>query len=160
MPSGATTLAKHVVEVRHVIWMNGIQDVVWKVVVDVQIQVVVMEMQVVVERHEVVEIDLKGSVANCSRLTHKGYLVTKFMVEVLEMDFDGAFGSERDFPFEDGDGALSFCSSLLEDFGELVLDELVMVRNKCIVYVKFARNVKRNSGEDDDYKVEIVKCFV
>ncbi|GJT70873.1 hypothetical protein Tco_1030159 [Tanacetum coccineum] len=31
MPSGATTLAKHVVEVRHVIWMNEIQDVVWTV---------------------------------------------------------------------------------------------------------------------------------
>ncbi|GJW50903.1 hypothetical protein Tco_0092254 [Tanacetum coccineum] len=31
MPSGATTLAKHVVEVRHVIWMNEIQDVVWRV---------------------------------------------------------------------------------------------------------------------------------
>ncbi|GJZ65934.1 transposable element [Tanacetum coccineum] len=31
MLSGATTLAKHVVEVRHVIWMNEIQDVVWRV---------------------------------------------------------------------------------------------------------------------------------
>ncbi|GJS01360.1 hypothetical protein Tco_0317868 [Tanacetum coccineum] len=54
MPSGATTLTKHVVEV-------------------------------VVMRHKVVEIDLKGPVANYSRLTYKGNLVTKFVVvEVLE----------------------------------------------------------------------------
>ncbi|GJV96088.1 hypothetical protein Tco_1547665 [Tanacetum coccineum] len=31
MPSGATTLAKQVVEVRHVIWMNEIQHVVRRV---------------------------------------------------------------------------------------------------------------------------------
>ncbi|GJT16649.1 hypothetical protein Tco_0875355 [Tanacetum coccineum] len=77
MPSGATTLAKHVVEVRHVIWINGIQDIVWRVV-DVEIRVVVV-------RHEMEEIDLKGPVANCSWLTHKGNLVTKFVVEVLDV---------------------------------------------------------------------------
>nr|GEW96788.1 hypothetical protein [Tanacetum cinerariifolium] len=31
MPSSATTLAKQVVEVRHVFWMNEIQNVVWRV---------------------------------------------------------------------------------------------------------------------------------
>ncbi|GKC50373.1 hypothetical protein Tco_1073118 [Tanacetum coccineum] len=31
MPSSATTLTKHVMEVRHVIWMYEIQDVVWRV---------------------------------------------------------------------------------------------------------------------------------
>ncbi|GJT73643.1 hypothetical protein Tco_1032929 [Tanacetum coccineum] len=30
MPCGATTLTKHVVEVRHVVWMNKIQDV-WRI---------------------------------------------------------------------------------------------------------------------------------
>ncbi|GKE05832.1 hypothetical protein Tco_1397850, partial [Tanacetum coccineum] len=30
MPYGATTLAKHVVKVRHVIWMNKLQDV-WRI---------------------------------------------------------------------------------------------------------------------------------
>nr|GEY70998.1 hypothetical protein [Tanacetum cinerariifolium] len=60
MLGGATTLIKHVVEV-----------------VDVEIQVVVL-------RHEVMEIDLKGPVVNYSWLTHKGHLVTRFVVEVLE----------------------------------------------------------------------------
>ncbi|GJY81970.1 hypothetical protein Tco_0494721 [Tanacetum coccineum] len=56
---------------------NPNKDVVWKVV-DVEIRVVVV-------RHEAVEIDLKGPVANCSQLTHKGHLVTNFVVEVLEL---------------------------------------------------------------------------
>ncbi|GJZ50997.1 hypothetical protein Tco_0605512 [Tanacetum coccineum] len=71
MPSGATTLAKHVMEV---------VSVVQNLVVDVEIQEVVV-------RHEVVEIDLKVPVANCSWLTYKGHLVTKFVVvEVLEWE--------------------------------------------------------------------------
>ncbi|GJX13244.1 hypothetical protein Tco_0205002 [Tanacetum coccineum] len=92
MPSGATTLAKHVVEV-----------------VDVEIRVVVI-------RHEVMEIDLKGPMANCSRLTHKGHLVTKFVVvEVLEVDLDGACGGKRDFFLGGGDGVFSFWCSSLKD---------------------------------------------
>ncbi|GJY94399.1 hypothetical protein Tco_0510760, partial [Tanacetum coccineum] len=75
----------------------------------------------VVMRHMVVEMDLKGPVANCPSLTHKGYLVT-FVVEqvlecvlLLEMDFDGAYGGERDFFLGGGDGLFSFwCSSLEE----------------------------------------------
>nr|GEU56196.1 hypothetical protein [Tanacetum cinerariifolium] len=55
-----------------------------EMVVDVQIRVVVVETRVVVERHEVVEIDLKGPVVNFSQLSHKGHLVTKYVVEVLE----------------------------------------------------------------------------
>ncbi|GJT76640.1 hypothetical protein Tco_1043365 [Tanacetum coccineum] len=55
-----------------------------ELVVVFQIRVVDVEIRVVVVRHKVVEIDLKDMVANCLRLTHKGHLVTKFMVEVLE----------------------------------------------------------------------------
>ncbi|GKC03209.1 hypothetical protein Tco_0994819 [Tanacetum coccineum] len=56
-----------------------------EVVIVFQIRVVDVEIRVVIERHEVVEIDLKDPVANSSRLTHKGHLVTKFVVEVLEV---------------------------------------------------------------------------
>ncbi|GKB87081.1 hypothetical protein Tco_0959353 [Tanacetum coccineum] len=127
MPSGTTTLTKHVMKVRHVIWMYEIQDVVWRVVVDVQIwvvdvqiQVVDVKIRVVVERYEVVVIDLKGSVANYPRLTHVGHEVIIFVVEVLkvlliEVDFDGEFGCERDFFLGGGDGALLFWCSSLED---------------------------------------------
>ncbi|GJV94102.1 hypothetical protein Tco_1541915 [Tanacetum coccineum] len=62
----------------------------------------------------------KGPVANYPQLTHMGHEVIKFMVEVLEVlllevDFDGAFGGERDFFLGDGDGVLSFWCSSLED---------------------------------------------
>ncbi|GKC64652.1 hypothetical protein Tco_1097250 [Tanacetum coccineum] len=117
MPCGATTLAKHVVEVRHVIWINKVQDVwsigkiliskIWWMVADLEIQEVVV-------RHIVVEMDLKGPVANCPSLRHKGYLV-KFVVKevlecvlLLEMDFDGACSGERDFFLGGGEEVLSF----------------------------------------------------
>ncbi|GJU87373.1 retrovirus-related pol polyprotein from transposon TNT 1-94 [Tanacetum coccineum] len=129
MPSGTTTLTKHVVKVRHVIWMYEIQDVVWRLeVVDVQIRALDVRNEVVADaqiqeegvRHVVVAKDLKGLMANYSRLTHMGHEVIKFMVEVLEVlllevDFDGAFGGERDLPIGDGDGVLSFWCSSLED---------------------------------------------
>ncbi|GKA67627.1 hypothetical protein Tco_0767544 [Tanacetum coccineum] len=108
----------------------------------------------VVVRHLVVEMDLKGLVANSSSLSHKGYLVTFVVEEVLEcvllleMDFDEACGGESDFFLGGGEGVLSFgCSSLkdvrltwvryltlilvvfLLKVGEFVLDELVMVMN-------------------------------
>nr|GEU89486.1 hypothetical protein [Tanacetum cinerariifolium] len=63
MPCGATTLTKHVVEAR------------WRCIV----------VEEVVERHVVVEMDLKGLVANCPLLTHKSYLVTFVVEEVLEV---------------------------------------------------------------------------
>ncbi|GJX93994.1 hypothetical protein Tco_0348580 [Tanacetum coccineum] len=56
-----------------------------EVVSVVQTWVVDAEIRVVVVRHEVVEIDVKVPVANCSRLTHKSHWVTKFVVEVLEL---------------------------------------------------------------------------
>ncbi|GKD67684.1 hypothetical protein Tco_1321774, partial [Tanacetum coccineum] len=127
MPSGATTLTKHVVKVRHVIWMYEIQDVVWRVVVvDVQIRVVDVRNEVVADaqlreegvRHMVVAMDLKSPVANYSWLRHKYHEVV-FIVEkvlkvqaslvlLLEVDFDGACGGERDFFIGGGDGVLSF----------------------------------------------------
>ncbi|GJZ27164.1 hypothetical protein Tco_0571417 [Tanacetum coccineum] len=107
MPCGATTLAKHVVEVdgsgsnlggrfgkpRAGRETRGGGDV------------------------------LEGPMANSPSLTHKGYLV-KFVVEevleilcvlLLEMDFDEACGGERDFFLGGGEGVLLFGCSSLED---------------------------------------------
>nr|GEU51049.1 hypothetical protein [Tanacetum cinerariifolium] len=129
MPCGATTLAKHVVELRHVIWINKIQGV-WRVgkkdfqdlVMDVEcFQVEDLVIREVFMRHVVVEMDLKSPMANFPSLTHKGYLVTFVEEEVLEcvllleMDFDGACGGERDFFLEGGEGVLLFGCSSLED---------------------------------------------
>ncbi|GKA64208.1 hypothetical protein Tco_0763814 [Tanacetum coccineum] len=68
----------------------------------VQIRVADLEIYEVVVRHVVVEMDQRGLVANCPSLTHEGYWET-FVVEnvlecvlLLEMDFDGACGGERD----------------------------------------------------------------
>ncbi|GKA70488.1 hypothetical protein Tco_0776627 [Tanacetum coccineum] len=44
-----------------------------------------------------------------------GHEVIKILMDVLEVDFDGAFGGERDLPLGDGDGVLSFWCSLLKD---------------------------------------------
>ncbi|GJX52808.1 hypothetical protein Tco_0281177 [Tanacetum coccineum] len=92
-----------------------------ELMVVVQIQVANLEIQEVVMRHVVVEMDLKGPVANCPSLTHMGYLVTFVVEEVLkyvlllEMDFDGACSGERDFFLGGGEGVLSFGCSSLED---------------------------------------------
>ncbi|GJU34928.1 hypothetical protein Tco_1183282 [Tanacetum coccineum] len=97
-------------------------------VMEVQIQVVDVRSKVVADaqiqeegvRHVVVAKDLKGPVANYPQLTHMGHEVIKFVVEVLEVlllevDFDGAFGGERDFFLGGGDGVLSFWCFSLED---------------------------------------------
>ncbi|GKA69658.1 hypothetical protein Tco_0775722 [Tanacetum coccineum] len=55
-----------------------------ELMVVVQIRVADLEIREVVMRHVVVEMDLKGPVANCPSLTHKGYLVTFVVEEVLE----------------------------------------------------------------------------
>ncbi|GKA99533.1 hypothetical protein Tco_0827527, partial [Tanacetum coccineum] len=98
-----------------------------EVEVDVQIQVVDMQIRAMDVRYEVVATDLRGLVANYPRLTHMGHEVINVVVEVfevqaslvllLEVDFDGACGDERDFFRGGGDG-----------LGEFVLDELVMLR--------------------------------
>ncbi|GKA48924.1 hypothetical protein Tco_0741882 [Tanacetum coccineum] len=93
-------------------------------------------------RHVVVEMDLKGPMANCPLLTHKGYLVTFVVVEVLEcvllleIDFDGAYGGERDFFLGFGEGVLSFRCSSLED----------------VVCEKYGEDVRKMVFEGDDYK--------
>ncbi|GJT30866.1 hypothetical protein Tco_0671177 [Tanacetum coccineum] len=116
-----------------------------EVVVDFQIRVVDVGIRVVVVRHVVVEMDLKGPVANYPWFQHKGHLVIFVVVEVLEVDLDGACGGERDFFLGGGDGVFSFWCSLLKD--SRLTQEV-------------ARNVKKNDVEDDDYMVEVVKCFV
>ncbi|GJY25990.1 hypothetical protein Tco_0400716 [Tanacetum coccineum] len=82
-----------------------------ELMVVVQIRVEDLEIQEVVVRHMVVEMDLKGQVANCPSLTHRGYLC----VLLLEMDFSGFCGGERDFFLGGGEGVLSFDCSSLED---------------------------------------------
>ncbi|GJV27899.1 hypothetical protein Tco_1384347 [Tanacetum coccineum] len=107
---------------------------------DVQIQVVDVRNEVVVGaqiqevgvKHVVVAKDLKGPMANYPRLRHEYHEVvfggeevlevqaslegqTLALVLLLEVDFDGACGGERDFPLGDGDGVLSFWCSSLED---------------------------------------------
>ncbi|GJT96163.1 hypothetical protein Tco_1091681 [Tanacetum coccineum] len=89
-----------------------------EVVVDVQIRVADV-------RHEVVMTDLRDLMANYPRLKHICYEVVFVGVEVLEVhallvlllevDFDGACGGERDFFREGGDGVLTFWCSLLDD---------------------------------------------
>ncbi|GJS98189.1 hypothetical protein Tco_0819359 [Tanacetum coccineum] len=86
-----------------------------ELMVVVQIRVANLEIREVVVRHVVVEIDLKGPVANCPLLTHKVYLVTFVVVKVLEMNFDGAYGGKRDFFLGGGEGVFSFGCSSLED---------------------------------------------
>ncbi|GKB34443.1 hypothetical protein Tco_0879385 [Tanacetum coccineum] len=85
-----------------------------------ELEVMDVQIQEEVVRHVVVAKDLKCLVANYPRLTHMGHEVIKFVVEVLkvlllEVDFDGAFGGERDLSIGDGDGVLSCWCSLLED---------------------------------------------
>nr|GEV85958.1 retrovirus-related Pol polyprotein from transposon TNT 1-94 [Tanacetum cinerariifolium] len=84
-----------------------------EVVVGVQIQVVDM-------RNKVVVTDLMDLVANYPWLKHACYEVVFVMMEVLKVlllvvDFDGAFGNERDFFRGGGDGVLSMWCSSLED---------------------------------------------
>ncbi|GKC86342.1 hypothetical protein Tco_1142059 [Tanacetum coccineum] len=92
-----------------------------ELLVVVQIRVADLEIQEVVMRHMVVEMDLKGPVANCPLLTHKGHLVA-FVFEkdlecvlLLELDFDGSCVGERDFFLGGGERVLSFGCSSLED---------------------------------------------
>ncbi|GKC56805.1 hypothetical protein Tco_1084403 [Tanacetum coccineum] len=69
--------------------------------------------------------DLKGTVANYPWLTYMGYEVINVVVEVLEVqaslvpllevDFDGACGGEKDFFLGGGDRVLSIWRSSLED---------------------------------------------
>ncbi|GKB19191.1 hypothetical protein Tco_0853114 [Tanacetum coccineum] len=78
-----------------------------ELMVVVQIRVVDLENREVVVRHVVVEMDWRGPMANCPSLTHRGYLVTYVVEEVLEMDFNEACGGERDFFLGGGEGFLS-----------------------------------------------------
>nr|GEV17744.1 Toll/interleukin-1 receptor (TIR) domain-containing protein [Tanacetum cinerariifolium] len=82
MPCGATTLTKHVVEVSGgaLLWRRGVLLLMltkkgW--LVDLKNREVVM-------KHVVVEMDLKGPVANYLWFEHKDYLVIFVVEEVLE----------------------------------------------------------------------------
>nr|GEV57977.1 hypothetical protein [Tanacetum cinerariifolium] len=71
---------------------------------------------------------LKGPVANYLWFEHRDHLVIFVVEKVLEMDFDGACGGERDFFLGGGEGILSFgCSSLennsRKDGASLSLDD-------------------------------------
>ncbi|GJT25876.1 hypothetical protein Tco_0895813 [Tanacetum coccineum] len=157
MPCGATTLTKHVVEVRHIVWMNKIQDVwrirkiliskIWWWMVNVfkWRYIVVEERCVVVNVNKQWLVDGSGSnlevvrfgmkklgdetrggevglraVANYPWFEHRGHWDicsggSSECVLLLEMDFDGACGGERDFFLGGGEGVLLFGCSSLED---------------------------------------------
>ncbi|GJZ95412.1 hypothetical protein Tco_0667746 [Tanacetum coccineum] len=87
----------------------------------VQIRLVDLENQEVVVRHVVVEMDYMGPVAYYPWFELRDHLVTFVVEEVLkcvlllEMDFDGACGGERDFFLGGGEGVFSFGCSSLDD---------------------------------------------
>nr|GEV47130.1 hypothetical protein [Tanacetum cinerariifolium] len=129
MPCGATKLEKHIVEARHVIWMNKIQDV-WRIRKILIFKIWWWMVNVFKWRfrnpgggHETCGggDGFEGPVASCPSLTHMGYLVTCVVEEVLEcvllleMNFNGACSGERDFFLGGGKGVLSFGCSSLED---------------------------------------------
>ncbi|GJU76836.1 hypothetical protein Tco_1273906 [Tanacetum coccineum] len=67
-------------------------------------------------------------------LENREVVVRHVCVLLLEMDFDRAYGGERDFFLGGGEGVLSFGCSSLEDVRECV---------------------KKMVFEDDDYKVKV-----
>ncbi|GKC65209.1 hypothetical protein Tco_1097807 [Tanacetum coccineum] len=69
------------------------------------------------------------------------------MVLLLEVDFDGAFGGERDLPIGDGDGVLSFWCSSLEVVRLTKESPMVRPRGKLS-----ARQVSIIRGGDSDEK--------
>nr|GEV95519.1 hypothetical protein [Tanacetum cinerariifolium] len=99
MPCGAITLAKHVVEVRHVIWMTIIKNV-WRIG---KILISKMSWWMV-------------NVFKWSGLNPGGgFGKPRGGREAREMDFDGACGGERDFFLGGGEGNLLFGCSSHED---------------------------------------------
>ncbi|GJW42551.1 hypothetical protein Tco_0071350 [Tanacetum coccineum] len=89
-------------------------------------------------RHVAVTKDLKGPVANYPRLKHMSHEVL-----LLEVDFDGAFGGERDLFLGGGDGVLSFWCSSLEDSRLSTIGSRAMGRFvKARIQRKFFENVR------------------
>ncbi|GJR55402.1 hypothetical protein Tco_1405923 [Tanacetum coccineum] len=103
-----------------------------------------MELEVVDVQIRVV--DVRNKVVADAQIQEEG--VRYVVVLLLEADFDGAFGGERDFFLGGGYDVLSFWCCSIEDsrltyvkyltlilvvfllkLGEFVLDELVMVMN-------------------------------
>nr|GEV59965.1 hypothetical protein [Tanacetum cinerariifolium] len=99
MPYSATTLAKHIVEVRHFIWMNKIQYV-WRIG-----KILISKIWC--------SSNSGGGFGNPrgGRETRGG----GDGLEWAEMDFDEACGVERDFFLGGGERVLSFGISTLED---------------------------------------------
>ncbi|GJR07352.1 retrovirus-related pol polyprotein from transposon TNT 1-94 [Tanacetum coccineum] len=104
------------------------------------------QSSVVDAQSEVVVVDVGTPMGSHPCLKHEGCEVVNFLMEVLEVDFDGAFGGKRDLSLGVGEGVLSFRFSsldvsrltyigdlmrILADFllkcVELVSDELVMM---------------------------------
>ncbi|GKB04463.1 hypothetical protein Tco_0832606 [Tanacetum coccineum] len=69
----------------------------------VQIRVVDLENQEVVERHMVVEMDWKGTMANYPWFVHMDHLVTFEVVEVLEVGNEKSGEDVKKMVFEDDD---------------------------------------------------------
>ncbi|GKC53668.1 hypothetical protein Tco_1076413 [Tanacetum coccineum] len=106
MPCATTTLAKHVVEVRHIILMNKIQDV-WRI------------GKILISKIWWWMADCSGSnLGDEFRNPGGGHEIRggEDGLDGLEMDFDGSCGGKRDFFLGGGEGVLLFgCSSLKDD---------------------------------------------
>nr|GEU47471.1 hypothetical protein [Tanacetum cinerariifolium] len=120
-----------------------------ELMVVVQIRVADLEIQEVVVRHVMVEMDLKGPMVNCPSLTYKGYLMTFVVEEVLE----GFRGSRKLKP-----GALSLYMgngqrAAVEAIGSYDLcfpSGLVIVLHNCHYPSSIARGVISVSHLYDD----------
>ncbi|GKE12437.1 hypothetical protein Tco_1415988 [Tanacetum coccineum] len=72
-----------------------------------------MELEVV--DVQIQAVDVRNEVVADSHIWEEGVSGGGEIFEGPEVDFDGAFGGERDLPIGDGDGVLSFWCSSLED---------------------------------------------
>nr|GEX71017.1 hypothetical protein [Tanacetum cinerariifolium] len=137
MPCGATTLTKHVVEVRGaLLWRRG----------------VLLLMLINNGWVDGNGLNMSGGFGKPrgGRVTRGDSLGDDdevYCVLLLEMEFNGACGGERDFFVGGGEGVHSFCCSSLEDMRLTYLgDELVML------YRRNVEKVKKMVFEGGDYK--------
>ncbi|GKB43024.1 hypothetical protein Tco_0887966 [Tanacetum coccineum] len=113
MPRGATTLAKHVVEMKHVIWINNFQNV-WRIGKILISKIWWWMVNVFKCRGS-----NPGGGFGKPKGGHETLEEVLEYVLLLEMDFDGAYGSERDFFLGGGEGVLSFGCSTLKDVADI-----------------------------------------
>ncbi|GJY55868.1 hypothetical protein Tco_0454983 [Tanacetum coccineum] len=98
------------------------------------------QSSVVDAQSEVVVVDVGTPMGSHPCLKHEGYKVVNFLMEVLEVDFDGAFGGKRYLSLGVGE-----CDLLFSHDGDLVV-LCVILDDKC----------DQNEVKDGDYKVKVM----